>query len=91
MIYILEFEQPLGNARHAASYYIGYCEEGRLEDRLQQHRSGGGAAITRACVERGIGFEVIITLPGDRSKERQLKRRKNTPRLVRQIKRGIIP
>lgn len=91
MIYILEFSAPLGNARHMANYYIGYCEDDRLQDRLKEHRDGRAAAITRACVERGIELVVVATLPGDRSDERRLKRRKNTPRIVRQIKRGINP
>lgn len=91
MVYILEFETPLGNERHQARYYVGYCHDGTLSRRLKQHRAGTGAAMTRAAVERGIGFEVIVTTPGDRTRERQIKRQKNTPRLIARLrKRGII-
>ena len=88
MIYILQFEQPLGNpakSRGQARYYIGYCDDGKLEQRISEHRSGTGAKITRAAVRNGIGFRVVITLPGDRAEERRLKKRKNTPKLVAQL------
>lgn len=91
MIYILEFEKPLGNERHSARYYVGYCYDGTLARRLKQHRAGTGAAITRAAVERGIAFNVLVTAPGDRAYERQIKRQKNTPRLIARLrKKGII-
>lgn len=85
MIYVLQFSKPLGNPynpRGTARFYVGYCEDGRLQARLAEHHNGGGAAITRAALERGITFEVVLTLPGDRNEERRLKRQKNTPRLV---------
>jgi putative endonuclease len=87
MIYILEFEKPLGNAKHQARYYIGYCADGRLHERLKEHLAGTAAAITRACVERNIGFMVVATMPGNRSVERRLKREKNTRRIVERIQR----
>jgi putative endonuclease len=92
MVYILEFEQPVGNYRHAARYYIGWCKDDRLEARLWHHRRGTGARLTAAAAERGIGFTVIVTWPGEtRNFERQLKLKKNTPRLVRALrKRGVI-
>lgn len=93
MIYILKFDRPLGsqNPRGQARYYIGYCDDGNLDSRLEDHRTGAGAAITRACVRRGIGFELVLTLPGDRTEERKLKNRKSTPKLVQQLlkKRGV--
>jgi putative endonuclease len=88
MLYIIQFERPLGNpnnSRGQAQFYLGYCEDNQLERRVKRHRMGQGAAITRAAVRAGITFEVIITMPGDRQKERQLKRQKNTPRLVRRM------
>lgn len=90
MIYILEFSEPLGNMRHQARYYLGYCEPGRLSDRLAEHRAGAGAAITRAAVKRGIAFDVVATLPGNRTTERQLKRRKNHRVIVDRIRRGTL-
>jgi len=90
MVYILEFNTPLGTLRHQARYYIGYCDEGRLEDRLAEHRAGCGAAITRAANQRGIAYQVIHTLPGGRDLERRLKRHKKTREVVDRIERGTL-
>jgi len=91
-IYILEFSQPLGNEKHRANYYIGWCSEGRLLDRFQEHCAGCGAAITRAVIERGYKLKILYTMTGTRDDERKLKRQKNTPRLVRHLrKKGLIP
>lgn len=88
MIYILKFSRPLGNHKHTASYYVGWCEDERLTDRIEEHRNGYGAAITRAAVRIGISLTLIVSFPGNRQLERQIKRMKNTPRLVRQIEAG---
>jgi putative endonuclease len=88
-IYILEFQTPLGNEKHQARYYLGYCDN--LERRLKEHEQGKGAAITRACVERGISFKVVAYFPGDRTLERRLKNQKNTARIVANYRRGVIP
>lgn len=88
MLYILEFDRPLGNPhnpRGMARFYLGWCKDGQLKRRLAEHRAGTGAAITRAAVAQGIGFEVVITLPGTRKDERRLKNLKNTPKLVRRL------
>lgn len=86
MIYILKFTQTIGNKsnpRGQARYYVGYCEDDRLDERLAEHRSGHGAAITRVVIEKGYDFEVALTIPGaTRTDERKLKNRKNTPRFV---------
>ena len=86
MVYILEFDQALaGRAR----FYIGSCKDGRLDDRLAEHRAGHGAALTRACNDAGIGFQPVAVFQGqDRRFERRLKNQKNTPRILRQIKRS---
>ena len=89
MIYILEFGAPLGNLstpHGSARYYIGWCEDWRLEERFNEHRNGLGAAITRAAVERGISLSIVVTMPGNRKDERRLKNQKNTPRIVKQHK-----
>ena len=86
MIYILEFQTPLGNHRHQARYYIGFCEDGTSAQRLKAHKAGQGAAITRAANERNIPYSIVCTLDGDRNTERTLKRMKNTPRIIRQIR-----
>lgn len=84
-IYILKFDRPIGNPDKkygTASYYIGYCADTRIAERFAEHKAGRGAALTRAAVQQGIGFQIVVTMPGDRAKERQLKRQKNTRRIV---------
>lgn len=90
MIYILEFSAPLGNERHRARFYLGYCEADRLAERLAEHRAGVGAAITRAAVARGFSLDLVATLPGDRAVERRLKRRKSHRRIVERYRRGTL-
>jgi predicted GIY-YIG superfamily endonuclease len=88
MIYILRFERTLGNLNSPygqAHYYVGYCEDDRLPERLAEHRCGAGAAITRAAARQGISFDLVATMPGDRARERQIKRQKSTPRLVARL------
>lgn len=83
MVYILKFRSPLGNDRHRAQYYVGWCNDDMLDRRLWHHRNGTGAAITRAAAQRGIDFDVILTIPGaTRTDERRIKNQKNTARFV---------
>lgn len=91
MIYIIQFSGKLGSVKHQAQYYIGSCADDRLDERLQEHRTGQGAAITRAAVERGFTLSLACTLPGSWKEERQLKARKNTRKIVKQIQRGVLP
>jgi hypothetical protein len=82
VVYLLHLTAPLGNANNPlgqAAHYIGYAVD--LAARLAEHRAGRGAALTRAAVQRGIGFEVVRVWPGDRHLERLLKNRKSAPRL----------
>lgn len=81
VVYIIQLEQPLGGPRHFAEFYVGWTTN--LDARLAEHRSGNGAAMLRAAVERGIAFDVIIAFPGTRADERRIKRQKNTPKFVR--------
>lgn len=95
MIYVLQFTEALGNRenpRGQARYYVGYCDDDRFHERMQEHQKGRGAAITRAAVQRGISFHPVLTLPGDRSEERRIKRMKNTPRFVQRHlrKQGLV-
>ncbi|MEW6657399.1 MAG: endonuclease [Thermodesulfobacteriota bacterium] len=83
-IYLLYFDQPLAHAQH----YVGFAEN--LEARLEQHRKGNGARLSAAFAEKGIGFTVARTWPGDRSEERRFKNMKMAPRMCpicREIKR----
>jgi predicted GIY-YIG superfamily endonuclease len=86
MIYIVELSRPIGNpkSKHGtALYYLGYCDDDRLFERLNEHQAGRGAAMLRAAKKQGITFGVVMTIPGaTREDERRLKRQKNTPRIV---------
>lgn len=86
MIYLLEFDKAIGNpsVRHGtARYYLGYCEDHRLGKRLREHAAGRGAALTRAAVNAGIGWRVVLTIAGgDRAMERRLKSWKNHRRVL---------
>jgi putative endonuclease len=79
MIYLLRFTEPLGTPRHTARFYLGYTSR-KLDNRLAEHRSGEGAAITRAAIERVPvhvePFTVVWAVRGDRWAERILKNRK---------------
>lgn len=93
MIYILEFERPIGNLSNPkgqARFYLGYCDDSRLSDRLSEHKAGKGAALTRYAVAAGIGFVVAATLPGTKEDERRLKRQKNTPRIVSRLRKSEV-
>lgn len=75
MVYLIHFAGGhLGTSgRNAAQHYVGWCADGTLDQRLAEHRSGAGAKITAAAVQRGLALEVVTTLPGDRTRERRLK------------------
>lgn len=94
LVYVLRFARPLGdpdNPHGLAQTYIGYCDRGRLEDRIAEHRAGVGAAITRAAVAQGIDFQIAAVLEGSRALERRLKQRKSAGRLLAQLARGSAP
>ena len=81
-VYLLHFSQPLGtpdNPRGQAQHYIGSTSN--LGQRMAEHRAGDGAAIMRACKERGIAFALVRTWPGGRQEERRLKKRHNARQL----------
>lgn len=83
MLYLIELSRPLGNERHQARFYLGYCGEARVLQRLAEHRAGKGARMLKAANERGIGYTIIRTWPGgDRRLERRFKARKNHRRLL---------
>jgi predicted GIY-YIG superfamily endonuclease len=77
MIYLIHFSAALGRSRH----YVGYCREGRLDDRIREHRTGRGAALIREVNAAGIAWEVVRTWEeGDRATERHIKKHKNGPK-----------
>ncbi|NJM68150.1 MAG: endonuclease [Acaryochloris sp. RU_4_1] len=77
-VYLLHFEKPL-SSHHTAQHYIGWTED--LESRIARHRNGGGARFCEVAKQRGIDFQLARTWIGDRTLERQLKRRKSGRRL----------
>jgi predicted GIY-YIG superfamily endonuclease len=76
MVYLLHFaggalaRKGTSGARH----YLGYCLDGEVERRLRQHNAGSGARITAAAVAAGLTLVLVRTWPGDRKRERSLKR-----------------
>lgn len=78
MVYLLHFDSPI-SPRHTTQHYIGWTDD--LETRIDAHRAGRGARLCEVAHERGIGFRVARTWPGDRGLERKLKRWKMGPRL----------
>ena len=90
-VYMLHFVGgALGSERHSASTYLGYCDDGPLDERLAEHRVGRGAAITRAAVEKGLRLEVVASVPGDRALERWLKNKKNSRAALRWMQKQLI-
>lgn len=81
-IYLLHFARPLGaldNPRGQAQHYVGYALDPAARER--EHRSGHGAALTRAAVALGIDWTLFVLTAGDRALERWIKDRKAAPRL----------
>lgn len=91
-VYCLEFTHPIGNPNKkygTAQTYIGYCGDGRIFDRLHEHQSGNGAALTRFAVENGINWRVVFVIEGVfGDTERKMKQYKNTKKLIEQYERN---
>jgi predicted GIY-YIG superfamily endonuclease len=93
MIYVLQFRRKIGNknnSRGQASYYLGWCEDGRLKQRLEEHRTGRGAALTRWAANHGIDFDLVLVIPGSRNDERRLKNWKKHRQVVRRYERESL-
>lgn len=69
-VYLLHFDRPLNGFSH----YVGWTKD--VEKRIEAHRAGRGAILTRRLKRAGIGFQLARTWPGDRKLEHQLKRQK---------------
>ena len=105
-VYLWHFARPLGNLanpRAQAGHYIGYADDPdgdalELERRAAEHLAGRGARITRAAIAQGIEISLVAAWRAPLSFEKQLKRRKETPRLCpaccatrgRKVKRVIV-
>lgn len=78
-VYLLHFSDRI-NPTHPCQHYIGFSED--VATRITQHRAGQGARLCEVAKERGISMELArVWWEGDRKLERQLKNRKNSPKL----------
>lgn len=67
---------------HHAQHYIGYCDDFRVAERLEEHRRGVGARLTQVVTDLGYTLTLARLWPWqDRTYERHLKERKCAPRL----------
>lgn len=68
LIYLLHFDCPYRHARH----YTGYTDD--LVSRLTEHHKSHGARLLAVLKAHNIGWTLARTWPGNRTRERQLKR-----------------
>lgn len=68
IIYTLHFDRPYRHAKH----YTGWTTD--LAARLAEHAAGRGARLLAVVHAAGIGWQVAVTEPGTRTRERQLKK-----------------
>lgn len=67
-VYLLHFDRPYRHARH----YCGWTAD--LAARLAAHQAGRGARLLEVVTAAGIGYRLARTWPGDRGRERRIKR-----------------
>jgi predicted GIY-YIG superfamily endonuclease len=83
-VYLLCFEQPIGNLsnpRAQARHYIGWTP-GYLDDRIREHRgSRGPAAITAFLTRHLIDFTLVRAWHGTVADEKRLKAIKASARI----------
>jgi hypothetical protein len=78
VIYLLHSTVSLGTTgRNAGCHYIGYCEDGRLWQRMKEHHTGKSkVSIIRAYQEAGATLYLVRVWPdGGQALERHLKNR----------------
>lgn len=68
VVYLLHFTRPYEHARH----YIGWTTD--LPARLFHHEIGRGARLLQVVSDAGIEWRLARVWPGDRGRERALKR-----------------
>ncbi len=77
-VYLLCFDKPYKHARH----YIGFCENGNVEKRINRHYKGNSSRLLRAVAKAGVNWEVVRTWENvTRNFERKLKNQKNAKKL----------
>lgn len=77
MIYLLHFSTKFKHAGH----YIGFVEDGGLEERLARHRAGRGATLLKHVTGASITFVLARTWEGDRKLERRIKKHGGASRI----------
>ena len=75
IVYLIHFNEPYLHAKH----YLGSTEN--LHLRLSAHAIGEGANLMKVIREAGITWRLTRVWQGDRTLERTLKDRKETPAL----------
>lgn len=78
-VYLLHFDRKIAPGRHTCQHYLGYADN--LAARLQKHETGHGARLTQVARQLGIGWRLARLWRGDRTLERRLHNRKDSPRL----------
>lgn len=76
MLYLLHSTVKLGTlGRNSAVHYVGSCEEGRLDERVNEHRTGRGhAKIVNAYLRAGARLLLTgVWLTGTKGDERRVK------------------
>ena len=74
-VYIIHFSELFHHAQH----YIGWAKGDDIEDRMDRHWKGNGAALMRAVSAEGIPWEIArVWHNADRHFERWLKEMKRT-------------
>ena len=71
-VYLLHFDKPISHARH----YMGYSDEDpeRVDGRIDAHRAGKGANLTKVFKENNIDFVLDrVWIDVDRNFERRKK------------------
>lgn len=80
MLYLLHFDPPyrapIGDTGRVkvAGHYLG-STSGTVDDRLAAHLQGRGSPLVRAAHLAGCRVDVVAVGVGDKTAERQLKRR----------------
>lgn len=75
-VYLIHFDPSYKHARH----YLGYADD--VERRFAEHQHGAGARLTQVAV--GAGCKLLLVRVwecGDRTLERKLKNRHDSPAL----------
>jgi hypothetical protein len=74
-VYLLHLDPPYRHAKH----YLGFAENGRLEVRLAEHASGGGARLLAVAAASGSTWRLVRVWASTRALERRIKNTRHVP------------